>query len=75
MPTSGDNVAKMSVDDIYYDVKPSDHEGQTWDDVPETIKKTFDREPLPGTPGEGAALGISSGDESPYRILKEGSVD
>jgi Fe-S cluster assembly protein SufB len=47
MPAWGGNVAQMSFDDIYYYVKPSDREGRTWDDVPENIKKTFDRLGIP----------------------------
>src|SRR5687768_9474235 len=47
MPAWGGNVDKMNFDDIYYYVKPSDREGRTWDDVPENIKKTFDRLGIP----------------------------
>jgi Fe-S cluster assembly protein SufB len=47
MPAWGGNVAKMNFDDIYDYVKPSDREGRTWDDVPENIKKTFDRLGIP----------------------------
>src|SRR6266436_1054946 len=33
---------KIGVDfqDIYYYLKPAEHQGKTWDDVPEEIKKT-----------------------------------
>ncbi|MEQ8788081.1 MAG: Fe-S cluster assembly protein SufB [Pirellulaceae bacterium] len=33
--------------DIYYYLKPSDHQGRTWDDVPKEIKETFDRLGIP----------------------------
>lgn len=32
---------------IYYYLKPSDHKGKTWDDVPQEIKDTFDKLGIP----------------------------
>lgn len=34
-------------DDIYYYIKPMENQGKTWDEVPENIKKTFDRLGIP----------------------------
>jgi Fe-S cluster assembly protein SufB len=47
MPTWGGDISKLDLDDIYYYVKPTDREGRSWDDVPDTIKKTFDRLGIP----------------------------
>ncbi len=47
MPNWGGDVAKLDLDDIYYYVKPTDEEGKTWDDVPDTIKETFDKLGIP----------------------------
>ena len=47
MPTWGGDLSELNLDEIYYYVKPSDAEGQTWDDVPETIKNTFDKLGIP----------------------------
>jgi Fe-S cluster assembly protein SufB len=33
--------------DIYYYLKPTDHQGKTWDDVPTEIKETFDKLGIP----------------------------
>ena len=33
--------------DIYYYLKPTDHQGKTWDDVPQEIKDTFDKLGIP----------------------------
>ena len=33
--------------DIYYYLKPTDQQGKSWDDIPEEIKKTFDRLGIP----------------------------
>ena len=46
MPTWGGNI-DLDFQDIYYYVKPTDQQGRTWDEVPEEIKKTFDRLGIP----------------------------
>ncbi len=33
--------------DIFYYLKPTDHQGRTWDDVPDEIKDTFDKLGIP----------------------------
>ena len=43
MPTWGGDLSTLNLDDIYYYVKPTDEESRSWDDVPETIKNTFDK--------------------------------
>jgi Fe-S cluster assembly protein SufB len=47
IPTWGPDLSDLDLDDIYYYVKPTDQEGRTWDDVPETIKATFDKLGIP----------------------------
>lgn len=47
MPTWGGDLSVLNLDDIYYYVKPTDAESQSWDDVPDTIKNTFDRLGIP----------------------------
>jgi len=47
MPTWGGDLSKLNLDNIYFYVKPSEGESQTWDDVPETIKNTFDKLGIP----------------------------
>ncbi len=37
----------LDFQDIYYYLKPTDHQGKTWDDVPQEIKDTFDRLGIP----------------------------
>ena len=43
MPTWGGDISKLNFDEIYYYVKPAESESRSWDDVPETIKNTFDK--------------------------------
>ncbi len=47
IPQWGADLSDLDLDDIYYYVKPTDMEGRTWDDVPETIKNTFDKLGIP----------------------------
>jgi Fe-S cluster assembly protein SufB len=47
MPNWGPDISGLDFDDIYYYVRPSDREGQSWDDVPDSIKQTFDRLGIP----------------------------
>ncbi|MDA7977175.1 MAG: Fe-S cluster assembly protein SufB [Pirellulales bacterium] len=37
----------LDFQDIYYYIKPSDQQGRSWEDVPEDIKRTFDRLGIP----------------------------
>jgi len=47
MPTWGADLSRLTLGDMYYYVKPSDKEARSWDEVPDTIKKTFDRLGIP----------------------------
>lgn len=47
MPTWGGDLSRLNLDDIYYYVKPTEAESRSWDDVPDTIKNTFDRLGIP----------------------------
>lgn len=72
MPRWGGKVEEIDFDDIYYYVKPSDREGRTWDDVPENIKKTFDRLGIPEAERKFlAGVGAQYDSEVVYHSLKE----
>jgi len=49
MPTWGDTARLSEIDfaDIHYFVRPTDRTERSWDDVPEDIKRTFDRLGIP----------------------------
>jgi Fe-S cluster assembly protein SufB len=47
IPTWGADLSDLDLDDIYYYVKPTESESRTWDEVPETIKNTFDKLGIP----------------------------
>jgi Fe-S cluster assembly protein SufB len=47
MPHWGPDITTLDLDEIYYYVKPTDEEGKSWDDVPDSIKETFDKLGIP----------------------------
>jgi Fe-S cluster assembly protein SufB len=47
MPLWGADLSRVDFDRIHYYIKPSDRAAHSWDDVPEYIKKTFDRLGIP----------------------------
>ena len=49
MPQWGDTEVLNAIDfdDIYYYIRPMEEQGRTWDDIPDAIKKTFDRLGIP----------------------------
>ncbi len=46
MPNWGGDIS-LDFQDVYYYLKPTDHQGKTWDDVPDEIKETFDKLGIP----------------------------
>ncbi len=47
MPTWGADLSELNFDQIVYYVRPSERQGHSWDEVPEYIKKTFERLGIP----------------------------
>ena len=46
-PTWGPDLSSLDLDNIYYYVKPIEKEEASWDDIPDSIKNTFDRLGIP----------------------------
>jgi Fe-S cluster assembly protein SufB len=46
MPKWGGNLG-LNFQDIFYYLKPTDHQGRSWDDVPQEIKDTFEKLGIP----------------------------
>jgi Fe-S cluster assembly protein SufB len=47
MPRWGGRIDDLNFQDIFYYLKPTDHQGRSWDEVPDEIKRTFDRLGIP----------------------------
>ena len=72
MPMWGGDLSELDFDEIIYYVKPSEEQGRTWDEVPEEIKRTFDRLGIPEAEQKYLA-GVSAQYESEvvYQSLEE----
>jgi Fe-S cluster assembly protein SufB len=47
VPQWGADLSSLREDEIYFFVKPASEEAKSWEDVPENIKRTFDRLGIP----------------------------
>src|SRR5262245_25786891 len=47
MPSWGGNLSEIDFQNIYYYIRASERQGRSWDEVPDDIKKTFDRLGIP----------------------------
>ncbi len=47
MPQWGGDLGQIDFNDIYYYLRPTDRVESKWEDVPDKIKKTFDRLGIP----------------------------
>ena len=47
LPTWGGNVGGIDINNIYYYVKPTEKQAQSWDDVPDNIKDTYEKLGIP----------------------------
>ena len=47
MPRWGGDMSGIDFDDIYYYIKPTEGQVDDWDDVPESIKNTYEKLGIP----------------------------
>jgi Fe-S cluster assembly protein SufB len=72
MPTWGGDLSQIDFDDIYYYVKPTLEEKQSWDEVPAEMKRTFDRLGIPEAEQKFlAGVGAQYDSEVVYHRIKE----
>ncbi|OPZ97595.1 MAG: FeS cluster assembly protein SufB [Bacteroidetes bacterium ADurb.Bin416] len=72
MPNWGADITGLDLDDIYYYVRPMDAAGKSWDDVPDTIKQTFDRLGIPEAERKFlAGVGAQYESEMVYHSIQE----
>ncbi len=72
MPDWGGDLSTLNLDEIYFYTKPTEKEGRTWDDVPDTIKETFDRLGIPEAEQKFlAGVGAQYESEMVYHSIKE----
>jgi len=74
MPTWGGDLSQLEevLDEIYFYVRPQEHMERSWDDVPENIKRTFERLGIPEAERKIlAGVGAQYESEMVYHSLKE----
>ncbi len=73
MPTWGADLSQLHLDDIYYYVRPAEAtSSKSWDDVPDTIKNTFDRLGIPEAERKFlAGVGAQYESEMVYHSIQE----
>jgi Fe-S cluster assembly protein SufB len=72
LPTWGADISGLDLDDIYYYVKPTEGESRSWDDVPDTIKNTFDKLGIPDAERKFlAGVGAQYESEMVYHSIQE----
>ena len=47
MPNWGGDMSEIYFDDIFYYIKPTDHQVDEWDDLPDAIKNTYEKLGIP----------------------------
>ena len=72
LPNWGADLTGIHFEDIYYYVRATDQKGRSWDEVPEDIKRTFDRLGIPEAEQK-YLQGVSAqyDSESVYHNLRE----
>ena len=72
LPTWGADLAQINFDDVFYYLKPTEKKERSWDEVPETIKNTFEKLGIPEAERKFlAGAGAQYDSESVYHNLKE----
>jgi len=71
-PTWGSDLSRLDYNDIYYYIKPVEEQKRSWDQVPDDIKRTFDRLGVPEAERKFlAGSGAQYESEAVYHSLKE----
>lgn len=72
MPTWGGDISQLNLDEIFYYVKPAEKQGRSWDEVPDTIKFTFEKLGIPEAEQKFlAGVGAQYESEMVYHSIQE----
>ena len=72
VPTWGPDLSGIDYDDIYYYLRPMEQQGTSWDDVPDSIKNTFERLGIPEAERKFlAGVGAQYDSEMVYHSLRK----
>ncbi|MDC7103549.1 Fe-S cluster assembly protein SufB [Corynebacterium falsenii] len=73
LPTWGANLSDIDFDNIKYFVRSTEQQAQTWDDLPEDIKNTYDKLGIPEAERQRLVAGVAAQYESEvvYHQIRE----
>jgi Fe-S cluster assembly protein SufB len=72
MPTWGADLSGINFDEIFYYLRPTEQQGKSWEDVPESIKNTFERLGIPEAERKFlAGVGAQYDSEVVYHSLRQ----
>src|SRR5574338_323579 len=72
MPNWGPDLSELNLDQIFYYVKPTEKSEKSWEDVPDDIKRTFDKLGVPEAERKFlAGLGAQYESEMVYHSIQE----
>jgi len=72
VPTWGPDLSAIDYDNIYYYLRPMDEQKKSWDDVPDSIKNTFERLGIPEAERKFlAGVGAQYDSEMVYHSLRQ----
>ncbi|PKE73466.1 Fe-S cluster assembly protein SufB, partial [Macrococcoides caseolyticum] len=73
MPTWGADLSGINFDQIKYFVRSTEEQAQTWDDLPEDIKNTYDKLGIPEAEKQRLVAGVAAQYESEvvYHQIRE----
>jgi Fe-S cluster assembly protein SufB len=72
MPEWGGDLSELDLDEIYFYTKPAEKEGKSWDEVPDTIKDTFEKLGIPEAEQKFlAGVGAQYESEMVYHSIQE----
>jgi Fe-S cluster assembly protein SufB len=72
MPVWGGDISKINFQNIFYYTKASEKQSKSWDDVPDSVRKTFDKLGIPEAEKKFlAGVGAQYESETVYHNLRE----
>ncbi len=72
VPTWGGDLSRLDMNRIFFYVRPAEREGRSWDEVPDDIKRTFDRLGIPEAERRSlAGVGAQYESEMVYHKIKD----
>src|SRR5688500_20172392 len=74
MPNWGGDMSEIFFDDIYYYIKPTNKQVDAWDELPDSVKPTYEKLGIPEEIGRASCRGGEKIEEAGEAIKREKRV-